>query len=136
MKTEIVSSGLDKISKIRKFCAKFSTVIAQNAIFDRAPAGRTTLNLYHGITHKEIIAIQVTRALIATLLLSGSALVSSAQAMPPWSKGANNPAVQTGYSFHVSDVDNVPDLHGNPADVRLVISEERESPGRLLPIRV
>jgi len=61
MKTEIVSSGLDKISKIRKFCAKFSTVIAQNAIFDRAPAGRTTLNLYHGITHKEIIAIQVTR---------------------------------------------------------------------------
>ncbi len=41
--------------------------------------------------------------------------------MPPLSKGANNPAVQTGYSFHVSDVDNVPDLHGNPADARLVI---------------
>jgi ABC-type molybdate transport system substrate-binding protein len=65
--------------------------------------------------------MQVTPALIATLLLSGSALVSSAQTMPPWSEGANNPAAQTGYSFHVADVDNVPDLHGNPADAWLVI---------------
>jgi len=65
--------------------------------------------------------MQLTRALIGTLSLLGSTLVTSAQTMPPWSKGANDPAAQTGYSFHVADVDNVPDLHGNPAGARLVI---------------
>jgi ABC-type molybdate transport system substrate-binding protein len=57
----------------------------------------------------------------ALLLFFAGALGSLAQSMPPWSKGANNPAAQTGYTFHVPDVDNVPDLHGNPADAKLVI---------------
>jgi accessory colonization factor AcfC len=43
------------------------------------------------------------------------------QAAPPWSHGANNPATQQGYLFQVEDVDNVPDLHGNPEDARLVL---------------
>lgn len=65
--------------------------------------------------------MKLTRQLIAIFLLSGCAFGASAQTMPPWSKGANNPAGQTGYAFHVADVDNVPDLHGNPADAKLVI---------------
>lgn len=56
----------------------------------------------------------------AVLLLGCAAILSSAQTMPPWSKGANDPA-QQGYIFHVPDVDNVPDLHGNPTDARLVL---------------
>lgn len=47
--------------------------------------------------------------------------VAYSQAVPPWSKGANDPAAQKGYEFHVADIDNVPDIHGNPADARLVI---------------
>lgn len=43
------------------------------------------------------------------------------QATPPWSNGANNPAGSKGYEFHVPDVDNIPDLHGNPADAKLVL---------------
>ncbi len=43
------------------------------------------------------------------------------QTTPPWSKGANDPAMSKGYSFQVPDVDNVPDLHGNPADAKLVL---------------
>ncbi len=45
----------------------------------------------------------------------------SAQAGPPWSKGANDPAPTKGFVFHVEDVDNVPDLHGNPQEARLVL---------------
>jgi len=47
--------------------------------------------------------------------------VSSAHSLPPWSGGKNNPATQTGYVFQVGDVDNVPDMHGNPADAQLVL---------------
>lgn len=61
------------------------------------------------------------RNLGPALLLFGCAFGSFAQTMPPWSKGANNPAEQTGYTFHVADVDNVPDLHGNPLDAKLVM---------------
>ena len=44
-----------------------------------------------------------------------------AQSTPPWSKGANNPAVSKGATFQVDDVDNIPDLHGNPTDAKLVL---------------
>jgi molybdate transport system substrate-binding protein len=44
-----------------------------------------------------------------------------AQATPPWSGGANDPASSKGYEFHVPDVDNIPDLHGNPTDAKLVL---------------
>jgi ABC-type molybdate transport system substrate-binding protein len=43
------------------------------------------------------------------------------QSTPPWSKGRNNPAADKGYVFQVPDVDNVPDLHGNPEDAKLVL---------------
>lgn len=43
------------------------------------------------------------------------------QAMPPWSGGRNNPEASQGFRFQVPDVDNVPDLHGNPQTARLVL---------------
>jgi ABC-type molybdate transport system substrate-binding protein len=43
------------------------------------------------------------------------------RAMPPWSGGRNNPAGDKGYVFEVSEVNNVPDLHGNPGQARLVL---------------
>ena len=61
------------------------------------------------------------RALIAALILLGSALGSEAQTVPPWSKGANDPAAEQGYTFRVEDIDNVPDLHGDPANAQLVL---------------
>jgi ABC-type molybdate transport system substrate-binding protein len=49
------------------------------------------------------------------------AISAYGQATPPWSKGANDPAARQGYAFHVADIDNVPDLHGNPANAKFVI---------------
>lgn len=43
------------------------------------------------------------------------------QSTPPWSRGANDPAAGLGIALHVADVDNVPDVHGNPCDARLVL---------------
>jgi len=63
----------------------------------------------------------ILRHAILALLITGCAVASSAQSMPPWNKAANDPAAQTGYTFHVADVDNIPDLHGNPADAQLVL---------------
>lgn len=50
-----------------------------------------------------------------------SAAQGAAQATPPWSGQANDPTSDQGYVFHVPDIDNVPDLHGNPADAKLVL---------------
>lgn len=58
---------------------------------------------------------------VPVLLALASTSLAFSQVAPPWSKGANDPAGQKGYVFHVSDVDNVPDLHGNPRDAKLVI---------------
>ncbi len=44
-----------------------------------------------------------------------------AQASPPWSKGRNAPATEKGFIFSVPDIDNVPDLHGNPEGAQLVL---------------
>ena len=44
-----------------------------------------------------------------------------AQASPPWSKGRNAPAADKGFIFQVPDIDNVPDLHGNPEGAALVL---------------
>jgi hypothetical protein len=54
----------------------------------------------------------------AALFISAQAM---AQASPPWSKGTNNPACNKGEVFQVADIDNVPDLHGNPQDAKLVL---------------
>ncbi len=55
------------------------------------------------------------------ILLACSLPLMAAQQAPPWSQGKNNPAADKGYVFQVDDVDNVPDLHGNPANARLVL---------------
>jgi len=61
------------------------------------------------------------RKMIACLtLFAAGACCARAQQAPPWSRGANDPAVK-GYIFEVPDIDNVPDLHGNPCGARLVL---------------
>lgn len=63
------------------------------------------------------------RSLAASCALCALAIAAAAEAQhsAPWSGGANDPAANKGYVFHVADIDNVPDLHGNPADARLVL---------------
>ena len=57
-----------------------------------------------------------------TIAIAGALYAQqTAQTTPPWSKGANDPATNKGYEFHVPDVDNIPDLHGNPTDAKLVL---------------
>jgi ABC-type molybdate transport system substrate-binding protein len=65
---------------------------------------------------------KATRAWWSLLLLVAmGAPVLAAQQAPPWSQGKNNPAPEKGYIFQVEDVDNVPDLHGNPNGAQLVL---------------
>lgn len=54
-------------------------------------------------------------------LVVGLGIAVPAQLAPPWSQGRNNPAADKGYVFQVDDVDNVPDLHGNPVGAELVL---------------
>src|ERR1700722_11852865 len=58
------------------------------------------------------IAGAITAAISASL---------SSQSAPPWSKGKGDTATDKGYVFEVPDVDNVPDLHGNPDGAKLVL---------------
>jgi ABC-type molybdate transport system substrate-binding protein len=60
------------------------------------------------------------KVLAAISLIVGS-LSAQPGVFPPWSKGANNPALDKGYEFQVPDIDNVPDLHGNPSEALLVL---------------
>ncbi len=59
--------------------------------------------------------------LLALLLAPALCAQGQAQTTPPWSKGANDPATDKGHVFQVPDVDNIPDLHGNPAGADLVL---------------
>ncbi len=59
--------------------------------------------------------------LLALTLVSTLRAQTKPQTTPPWSNGANNPASSKGFVFQVPDVDNIPDLHGNPADAKLVL---------------
>jgi ABC-type molybdate transport system substrate-binding protein len=65
--------------------------------------------------------MKTSRTSLSILFALAGINLALSQTVPPWSKGNNDPAVQKGYFFHVADVDNVPDLHGNPCDARLVI---------------
>ncbi len=65
--------------------------------------------------------VKMTRQFAATIPLAACAVMLQAQTAPPWSKGANAPAAEKGFVFHVADIDNVPDLHGNPANAQLVL---------------
>jgi ABC-type molybdate transport system substrate-binding protein len=57
--------------------------------------------------------------LAAAIAATAASLLS--QSTPPWSEGKNDPAADQGFVFQVPDVDNVPDLHGNPEDAKLVL---------------
>ncbi len=62
--------------------------------------------------------------LLPLLALSAAATLSAQPGtFPPWSRGANDPAADAdkGYEFQVPDVNNVPDLHGNPNQALLVL---------------
>ena len=67
-------------------------------------------------------AFRVARqSFLVLALMPAIALSLFSQATPPWSKGENNPAADKGYEFQVPDIDNVPDLHGNPEGAKLVL---------------
>jgi ABC-type molybdate transport system substrate-binding protein len=55
------------------------------------------------------------------LITGFAATLLYSQSTPPWSRGANNPAASKGYVFQVADIDNIPDLHGNPSGAQLVL---------------
>ena len=62
------------------------------------------------------------RILLLSLICAvGSTGSAFAQSSPPWSQQKNDPAPDKGFVFHVPDVDNVPDLHGNPCSAKLVL---------------
>jgi hypothetical protein len=64
------------------------------------------------IARQSLLAIALAPAIASSLY---------SQSSPPWSKGENNPAADKGYVFQVPDIDNVPDLHGNPEGAKLVL---------------
>ena len=61
------------------------------------------------------------RGTLVLALVVGIGIAVSAHQAPPWSQGRNNPAADKGYIFQVDDVDNVPDLHGNPTGAQLLL---------------
>jgi ABC-type molybdate transport system substrate-binding protein len=63
----------------------------------------------------------IVHIFIAAAISVAIAISLFSQSTPPWSNGRNNPAADKGYVFEVPDVDNVPDLHGNPEDAKLVL---------------
>jgi hypothetical protein len=56
-----------------------------------------------------------------SLFLASASLFAQPGVFPPWTRGANNPALDKGVEFQVPDIDNVPDLHGNPNQAQLVL---------------
>jgi ABC-type molybdate transport system substrate-binding protein len=70
---------------------------------------------------RKVFAMKISLKLSLVLLSLASTVFAVSQSTPPWSKGENDPAGQQGYIFRVPDVDNVPDLHGNPSDAKLVM---------------
>jgi ABC-type molybdate transport system substrate-binding protein len=65
--------------------------------------------------------MKIPPSFFTLVLLFASTSLAISQDTPPWSNGSNAPAEQKGYIFQVPDVDNVPDLHGNPTEAKLVI---------------
>lgn len=61
------------------------------------------------------------KRLVLALAASFALNAAAQQVMPPWSKGQNDPVPSKGYNFSVPDIDNVPDLHGDPIGAKLVL---------------
>lgn len=64
---------------------------------------------------------KISTILLGMMVALSLASAALAQAAPPWSAGHNDPASAKGYVFPVDSIDNMPDLHGNPADAKLVL---------------
>jgi len=58
---------------------------------------------------------------LGLMLVACLSLQAGAQDTPPWSSGRNDPATSKGFVFQVPDIDNVPDLHGDPIGAKLVL---------------
>lgn len=71
--------------------------------------------------NRNLLLPALAATIFSTALIAQSKPQTTSQTTPPWSRGANDPASSKGYAFQVPDVDNVPDLHGNPANAKLVL---------------
>ncbi len=60
-------------------------------------------------------------ALAVTCAATAYAADNDLGVYPPWSHGANNPAIDKGMDFTVPEVDNLPDFHGNPMNPKLAV---------------
>jgi len=75
--------------------------------------------------------MKIMFVLFFSLLISSSAIFAQSDLKkeqeikksiyPPWNKGENNPAEKKGIEFTVHEINNLPDLHGNPLNAELVI---------------
>lgn len=69
-----------------------------------------------------VIALSIMLQPVSGFTEASAAVLEPAQQVyPPWSHGENNPAAVKGLEFTVPEVDNLPDLHGNPIEPGLVI---------------
>ncbi len=67
------------------------------------------------------MAAGVMAGLLAQFLVNGAFAQEAPGVYPPWSGGDNNPVESRGLEFTVPEVDNLPDLHGNPMAAELSI---------------
>ena len=89
---------------------------------------RPTITTMRSLSRKTTaltLSVLVLGALAQTLggsMPAAAATMDQPQAVyPPWSHGANNPVSSRGLEFTVPEVDNLPDLHGNPIQPGLVV---------------
>jgi len=67
------------------------------------------------------LSIWIALGTLGMMLVPAARAEAAQHTYPPWSEGRNNPAGDKGYVFEVPVVNNVPDLHGNPGDAKLVL---------------
>ncbi len=67
------------------------------------------------------LLLSACAALAVTCAATAYAADNELGVYPPWSHGANNPALDKGMDFTVPEVDNLPDFHGNLTDHKLAI---------------
>jgi molybdenum ABC transporter molybdate-binding protein len=87
---------------------------------------KTTQTVKAGIRKACARTIPALLAAAFIQVLSGTAVAAETSAQgpgvyPPWSGGDNNPVESRGLEFTVPEVDNLPDLHGNPINPALSI---------------
>ena len=68
-----------------------------------------------------LVLSALAQTLVGPTLASAESMDQPQSVYPPWSHGANNPVSSRGLEFTVPEVDNLPDLHGNPIQPGLVV---------------